>query len=208
MEPCQRRLLPRWALCNAGRRRSALQRMHEPRSYHSAAERSGRVLEVVVSCRNGERPGVFADTRTRRRIAGGSLRRATMTNFQPDGWHTVTPRIIVPDPKNLVSFIKRVFRGRGEYRPGRPAEIRIGDSIIIVSDGGGIRESAPAFLYVDVEDVGEHVADCHAQARGFRWRNPLGLAHTDAADVASPRTEPLTSAAHSLHRYLLAARLP
>lgn len=76
-----------------------------------------------------------------------------MTKFQPDGWHTVTPRIIVADPAKLISFIKKVFHGSGEFRPGRPAELRIGDSIVMVSDGAGVRESAPAFLYVYVEDV-------------------------------------------------------
>lgn len=76
-----------------------------------------------------------------------------MIKFQPDGWHTVTPRIIVRDPETLISFIKRVFGGRGEFRPGRPAEIRIGDSLIMISDGGGLRESVPAFLYVYVEDA-------------------------------------------------------
>ena len=76
-----------------------------------------------------------------------------MIKFQPDGWHTVTPRIIVRDPENLISFIKTVFHAGGEFRPGRPAEIRIGDSMIMISDGGGVRESAPAFLYVYVEDA-------------------------------------------------------
>jgi PhnB protein len=33
--------------------------------------------------------------------------------------------------------------------------MRIGDSIVMVSDGGGLRESWPAFLYVYVEDVDE-----------------------------------------------------
>lgn len=76
-----------------------------------------------------------------------------MTKFQPNGWHTVTPRIIVRDPESLIAFINHVFQGRGEFRPGRPAEIRIGDSIVMVSDGDGLREAAPAFLYVYVEDV-------------------------------------------------------
>jgi len=76
-----------------------------------------------------------------------------MLKFQPDGWHTVTPRILVRDPESLVTFIKRVFDGRGEFRPGLPAEIKIGDSVVMVSDGGGLRELAPAFLYVYVEDV-------------------------------------------------------
>jgi len=76
-----------------------------------------------------------------------------MSQFQPDGWHTVTPRIIVPDPENLITFVKQVFHARGEFRPGLPAEIRIGDSVVMISDGGGLRDTAPAFLYVYVEDA-------------------------------------------------------
>jgi uncharacterized glyoxalase superfamily protein PhnB len=76
-----------------------------------------------------------------------------MIKFQPDGWHTVTPRIVVQDPANLITFIKHVFNGQGEFRPGPPAEIKIGDSLLMISDGGGVRERAPAFLYVYVEDT-------------------------------------------------------
>ena len=76
-----------------------------------------------------------------------------MSKFQPDGWHTVTPRILVRDPENLVTFIKQVFYGQGEFRAGLPAEIRVGDSVVMISDGGAIREATPAFLYVYVEDV-------------------------------------------------------
>lgn len=76
-----------------------------------------------------------------------------MSKFRPDGWPTVTPRIIVRDPENLIAFIKEVFYGRGEFRPGVPAEIRIGESVVMISDGGGLREPTPAFLYVYVEDA-------------------------------------------------------
>lgn len=76
-----------------------------------------------------------------------------MTKFQPDGWHTVTPRIFVQDPERLIAFIKYVFHAHGEVHPGRPAEIRIGDSVVMVSDGSGLREPTPAFLYVYVEDA-------------------------------------------------------
>jgi PhnB protein len=78
-----------------------------------------------------------------------------MNSFQPDGWHTVTPRIITSKPEELVRFVKEVFRGEGEFRIRRPTEIRVGDSLIMISDGGGLRESMPAFLYVYVEDVDE-----------------------------------------------------
>ncbi|MEX3924934.1 MULTISPECIES: VOC family protein [Paraburkholderia] len=76
-----------------------------------------------------------------------------MANFQPDGWHTVTPRIVVRDAENLVAFIKTVFQAQGVFRHGLPAEIRIGDSVVMVSGADGLREPMPAFLYVYVQDT-------------------------------------------------------
>ena len=78
-----------------------------------------------------------------------------MKIFQPDGWHTVTPRIITPKPEEMVHFVKEVFRGQGEFDVNRPAEIRIGDSLVMISDGGGLREPVSSFLYVYVENVDE-----------------------------------------------------
>jgi uncharacterized glyoxalase superfamily protein PhnB len=75
-----------------------------------------------------------------------------MSGFRPASWPTVTPRIVVRDPENLVSFIKDVFRATGEYRSGLPAEIRIGDSVVMVS-GGGARDPFAAFLYVYVVET-------------------------------------------------------
>ncbi len=76
-----------------------------------------------------------------------------MKHFQPDGRHTVTPRIITPKAEELVRFVKEVFPGQGEFQANRPAEIRIGDSLIMISDGDGLREPVSAFLYVYVENV-------------------------------------------------------
>ena len=78
-----------------------------------------------------------------------------MNCFQPDGWHTVTPRIITSKPEELVGFVKEVFRGVGQFQINRPAEIRIGDSLIMISHGDGLREAMSAFLYVYVENVDE-----------------------------------------------------
>jgi PhnB protein len=78
-----------------------------------------------------------------------------MNGFKPDGWQTVTPRIVTGDAGGLVAFLKAVFNASGEYLPGRPAEIKIGDSIVMISDGGGQRATIPAFLYVYVENADE-----------------------------------------------------
>lgn len=83
--------------------------------------------------------------------------------FAPLGWPSVIPRIIISDPHGLVTFIKRVFDAEGEYQSGRPAEIKIGGSVILVSDGGGMRVDAPAFLYLYVEDVDATYARAMAQ---------------------------------------------
>ena len=76
-----------------------------------------------------------------------------MKKFKPDGWPTVTPRIVTSDVAGLVEFLKTVFDARGEVRADVPAEVQIGGSILMVSDGGGQREAMPAFLYVYVEDA-------------------------------------------------------
>src|ERR1700722_19462125 len=55
-------------------------------------------------------------------------------DFRPAGWHTVTPRIIAHDAETLVAFIKEVFGAAGDYQVDRPAELWIGDSIVMISD--------------------------------------------------------------------------
>jgi PhnB protein len=70
----------------------------------------------------------------------------------PAGYHSVTPRIVVADVGRAVEFLRSVFDGTGEVVEGRPAEIRIGDSLVMVS-GAGEREQFPAFLYVYVDDA-------------------------------------------------------
>jgi PhnB protein len=73
------------------------------------------------------------------------------SQYTPKGWHTVTPRIVVQEAKELIDFIKRVFEASGDYQSDRPAVVTIGDSHIMISDAG-IRSPSPAFLYIYVAD--------------------------------------------------------
>jgi uncharacterized glyoxalase superfamily protein PhnB len=70
----------------------------------------------------------------------------------PSGFHSVTPRIVVTDAAAAVEFLRTVFRASGDVVLNRPAEICIGDSVIMVSEAGE-REAFPAFLYVYVDDA-------------------------------------------------------
>ena len=73
-------------------------------------------------------------------------------HFVPNGWQTVTPRIVAQNAKLLVEFLSRVFGATGEYQQARPSVLTIGDSVIMISDAG-VRSSMTAFLYVYVNDT-------------------------------------------------------
>jgi uncharacterized glyoxalase superfamily protein PhnB len=68
------------------------------------------------------------------------------------GYHSVTPRVVVADVDAEVEFLRVVFDATGDVLPGRPAEMRIGDSLVMVSSAAA-REVFPAFLYVYVADA-------------------------------------------------------
>jgi PhnB protein len=70
----------------------------------------------------------------------------------PEGFHSVTPRMVVTDVAAEVDFLRAVFDATGEVRSGSPSEIRIGDSLVMVSSADE-RELFPAFLYVYVNDA-------------------------------------------------------
>jgi len=86
----------------------------------------------------------------------------------PEGFHTVTPYLIVRDAAGAIDFYKQAFGAEELYRiegpPGKigHAEIKIGDSIIMLSDemqSGDCRSplslggtAVNIFLYVDDVD--------------------------------------------------------
>ena len=74
------------------------------------------------------------------------------TNFTPQGWHTVTPKLVVDDARQAIEFLKQVFGATGDYLSDRPSVICIGDSMIMIGEVG-IRSSVTSFLYVYVPDA-------------------------------------------------------
>ena len=62
------------------------------------------------------------------------------TNFTPDGYHTLTPYLTVKDASRAIEFYKQVFGATEVLRIDGPdgkvghAEIKIGDSIIMLAD--------------------------------------------------------------------------
>lgn len=77
----------------------------------------------------------------------------------PDGYHTIAPYLIVPEAAQLIDFMKQAFAAEEIQRITLPdgsimhAEVRIGDSIVMLGEAGGAYEPMPAMLHLYVEDV-------------------------------------------------------
>ena len=70
----------------------------------------------------------------------------------PEGYRNVMARIAVADVSGQVEFLRSVFDASGKVQAGRPVELAIGDSVVMV--GPVIeRDPFPAFLYVYVSDA-------------------------------------------------------
>ena len=76
----------------------------------------------------------------------------------PDGYPTVTPYLVVEGAGECLEFIREVFGGEekmrmegGDGRVGH-AEMRIGDSLVMVADAGGENSPQTAMLHLYVED--------------------------------------------------------
>jgi len=122
----------------------------EDSSHGSLADRPGPAALRSSPCRAQLKRDPLA--RVTRAPHQQTLAMTDGSHFAPQGWHTVTPRIVVHDAKQLVEFLKYVFGATGEYRPAAPSEVRIGDSLVTISDAG-IRSPMTAFLYVYVNDT-------------------------------------------------------
>jgi PhnB protein len=72
----------------------------------------------------------------------------------PPGYRSITPRLFVDDVAALAAFLRTVFDAAGDVEPDRPTELRIGDSLVMISSTVE-RQRFPAFLHVYVDDADE-----------------------------------------------------
>ena len=79
----------------------------------------------------------------------------------PEGYHTVQPYLMVHGAQGLIEFVERVFGATRTEFMGREdgtvmhAEVRIGNSIVMIADVQDPWLPSPASLYVYVPDVDE-----------------------------------------------------
>ena len=77
----------------------------------------------------------------------------------PDGFHTVTPYLIVPGVATLIDFLKQAFGATEDHRTTTPdgrvmhAQVKVGDSFIMLGEPMGEWKPMPTGLYLYVPDV-------------------------------------------------------
>jgi PhnB protein len=78
----------------------------------------------------------------------------------PDGYHAVTPYLVVPDVAKQIEFLEKAFDAKVLYRMDTPngtthAEVKIRDSILMMGQASGEHKPMPGMMYLYVEDADE-----------------------------------------------------
>src|SRR5215471_13049727 len=75
-----------------------------------------------------------------------------------DGFHTITPYLFAENGPRLISFISTAFGGEVTFRKERPdgsiihAEMRVGDSMLMLADASAQFRPMPTSIYLYVTD--------------------------------------------------------
>ena len=77
----------------------------------------------------------------------------------PEGYHSVNPYIVVDDAERLIHFLVEVFGAAEQGRSLRPdgridhGDVRIGDSLVMLSEASEAYPARPSVHFVYVPDV-------------------------------------------------------
>jgi uncharacterized glyoxalase superfamily protein PhnB len=81
------------------------------------------------------------------------------SSFKPEGYSTVSPYLIVKGASGTIDFLKQVFEATELRRfpdatgSVRHAEVRIGDSVVMLADSIEGWPAVPAHVHIYVSDV-------------------------------------------------------
>ena len=85
---------------------------------------------------------------------------ATQVKPIPEGYHTITPYLVVDGAEKIIRFMKEAFGAQPVFEPmmgpnGKVmhAEFKIGNSIVMISDSSERAQATSAMLYLYVPNV-------------------------------------------------------
>ncbi|HTC31800.1 MAG TPA: VOC family protein [Bryobacteraceae bacterium] len=109
---------------------------------------------------------------------------ANNVKYIPEGHHTVSPYLVVTGVAQLIEFTKQAFGATEVYLSKRPdgsvqhAEVKIGDSIVMMGEGGPGGKHFPGMLHLYMEDV-DAVYQRAVQAGAKSVREPADQPYGD-----------------------------
>jgi PhnB protein len=115
-------------------------------------------------------------------------------NWQPANYNTIDPYIPIKGAATFIEFLKKAFDAREDFRVPNPdgtlghAEVRVGDSVLLMFDSSDNWPATPAFLRIYVKDADAsfkraieagaesltEVMDSFLGERGGRVKDPFG----------------------------------
>lgn len=121
----------------------------------------------------------------------------------PDGYHTVTPYLTVRGAPKVMEFLKRAFGAEPTYPPfKRPdgaimhAELKIGDSRVMIAEENDQYKATPSSLYLYVPDI-DSVYQQAVKAGGENVMEPMDMFYGDRVGcVKDPSGNSWTIATH------------
>src|SRR5262249_15894735 len=110
----------------------------------------------------------------------------------PDGYHTVTPYLVVEGASKLIDFLKQAFGAEERFRFADPngtihhAEVKIGDSIVMLGDANDEHKPTHCSICLYMKDT-DAVYKSAVQAGGVSLREPADQFYGDrTAGVKDP----------------------
>ena len=102
----------------------------------------------------------------------------------PEGFHTVTPFLVVDDADAVIAFMQKAFKAEFVHAPLRQgglvrhAALRIGDACVMISNASERAKAMPTMLYVYVPNV-EEVYAAAIGAGGIEIMPPADMFYGD-----------------------------
>jgi PhnB protein len=78
---------------------------------------------------------------------------------KPEGYSTVSPYLVVEGAQRVIDFLRRAFDATALRRYERPdgsvmhAEVRIGDTVVMIAEANAQWPAFPSMLHLYVDDV-------------------------------------------------------
>src|SRR5581483_9018767 len=115
------------------------------------------LVRIAVQLRN--LPGDEFKSRLKADLQKETTMPTETLSYKREGFHTVTPYLVVNEAAKLIDFVKQAFGAEEMFRTigsagGIHCECRLGDSMLMLGGGGEWRGTpTPAHLHLYVDDA-------------------------------------------------------